>query len=138
MSAKVLYFRRNHILIALYFFRRRIPNKRNRMSQGLEVWQSVNISGLNSSVLRALARYSIGPGFESRLRRDFSPPVTQKWWYYYIWYILNYSNTNDIIQYNVHKPTVTYWSLTEWFFYDGWCKSNVTDVTKSCKISLNR
>ena len=45
------------------------------------VWESVKISGLNSSVGRALARYARGPGFESRLRLDFSPPATWCWLY---------------------------------------------------------
>ena len=36
---------------------------------------SVNISGLNSSVVRALARYVKSPEFEPRLRFDFSLPV---------------------------------------------------------------
>lgn len=37
---------------------------------------SVNISYVNRSVVRALAKYARGPGFESRLMRDFSAPVT--------------------------------------------------------------
>lgn len=41
------------------------------------VWLAVNISGLNISVVWVLALYAKGPGFESRLRFDFSPPVTQ-------------------------------------------------------------
>ena len=41
----------------------------------LFVRESVNISGLNNSVARLLARYARGPGFESQLRLDFSPPV---------------------------------------------------------------
>lgn len=34
------------------------------------------ISGLSSSVVRALALYAWGPGFKSQLRVVFSPPVT--------------------------------------------------------------
>ena len=44
------------------------------MSPG--VCELVNIAGLNSSVVRALAWYARGTGFEFRLRFDFSPPVT--------------------------------------------------------------
>ena len=40
------------------------------------VLESVKISSLNSSVDWALAWYARGPGFESRLRLDFSQPVT--------------------------------------------------------------
>ena len=40
------------------------------------MWDSVIISGLNSSVGRVLARYARGHGFESRLRLDFLPRMT--------------------------------------------------------------
>ena len=39
-------------------------------------WEPVDIESLNSSVVRALARYARGPRFESYYRHDFSPPVT--------------------------------------------------------------
>ena len=39
------------------------------------VWGSVKISGLNSSVGKALTRYTRGLGFESRLRLEFLPPA---------------------------------------------------------------
>lgn len=40
------------------------------------MWLSNYTLSLNSSVVRALAWYASGPGFESRLRLDLSPPVT--------------------------------------------------------------
>lgn len=40
-----------------------------------DVWMSVNISGLNSLVVRVLSRYARGPGYESRFRLNFLPPV---------------------------------------------------------------
>ena len=40
------------------------------------VLESVIISGLNNSVVRALAWYTRGPGFKSWLRLDLSPPET--------------------------------------------------------------
>lgn len=46
------------------------------------VWLSVNISGLNISVVKALARNARGPGFKPRLRLDFLPPVTYGLPYY--------------------------------------------------------
>lgn len=47
-----------------------------------DVWLSVNISGHNSSVVRALVLvlFARGPGLEFRLRLDFSPPVTFVFW----------------------------------------------------------
>ena len=41
------------------------------MSPGIKVWVSQNM-GVSCSVGRALAWYARGPGFESRLRLDFS------------------------------------------------------------------
>lgn len=43
---------------------------------GVWQWVPVNILGLNSSLVRALARYARDHGFETRLRHDFSAPVT--------------------------------------------------------------
>lgn len=39
---------------------------------------SVSISGLNNSVIRALAQYGRGPGFESQLRCDSHTPVNSE------------------------------------------------------------
>lgn len=39
-------------------------------------WVSVNISGLNSWVVKGLARHARGPGLKSKLRLYFSPLVT--------------------------------------------------------------
>ena len=57
---------------------------KNLMNQNIDknvtgypgVWESINISGLNSSVIRALAQYAKGTGFESRFRLNFLSPVT--------------------------------------------------------------
>ena len=57
---------------------------KNLMNQNIDknvngypgVWESINISGLNSSVIRALAQYAKGTGFESQFRLNFLPPVT--------------------------------------------------------------
>eukprot|EP00105_Crassostrea_gigas_P045557 XP_019929705.1 PREDICTED: uncharacterized protein LOC109620862 [Crassostrea gigas] len=48
------------------------------MSPGSQVCDCLSVYRVscNSSVVRALARYARDPGFESRLRLDFSPPVT--------------------------------------------------------------
>lgn len=43
------------------------------------VWLSVNVSGLNSSVVRALAWYARSLGFKSQLRLDFSPCTCYIW-----------------------------------------------------------
>lgn len=40
-----------------------------------DVWLSVNTSDLSSSVVRVLGWYAKGPGLESWLKLDFSPPV---------------------------------------------------------------
>lgn len=47
-----------------------------QVNRCVTVTLSVNKLGLNSSVVRGLAQYARGPGFESKLRLDISPPVT--------------------------------------------------------------